>query len=337
MQRRDRGLQLVRTGRVHGEGEVQSANALGDHVPVPPRTILVIQQHQFAAVGRPRGVPGVLQQHERQQAERLGLAGHQRRQHAGEPDGLVAQLRADQRALGGGVALVEDQVQDGQHPIQPLGQQLGRRDAVGDGGSADLALGPYEPLLDRRLAHHEGARDLAAGETTHGPKRERHARVGRERRVTAGEDQPQAFVGDLAHLVAQSLQMGELAKGVGAFPQPPFSPQAVDRAVPGGRGDPRPRVVRQALGRPALQRHREGVLHRLLGQVEVTEHADERRDRPPRLAPEQAVDDLTARGGAIDRRPYMPMTGRTSMEPFSAPGHRAAASMAWSRFSASIR
>jgi hypothetical protein len=41
-----------------------------------------------------------------------------------------------------------------------------------------------------------------------------------------------------------------------------------------------------------VERHDEGVLHRLLGEVEVAEHADERRDRPPGLLPKQALDRL---------------------------------------------
>ena len=49
-----------------------------------------------------------------------------------------------------------------------------------------------------------------------------------------------------------------------------------------------------ALG-PDLERDEEGVLHRLLGEVEVAEHADERRDRPSRLLAEQAVDGLVRR------------------------------------------
>ena len=51
-------------------------------------------------------------------------------------------------------------------------------------------------------------------------------------------------------------------------------------------------LSRRPVARPALERHHEGVLHRLLGEVEVAEHADEGGDRPPRLAPEQAIDVL---------------------------------------------
>src|SRR6185312_4918132 len=54
---------------------------------------------------------------------------------------------------------------------------------------------------------------------------------------------------------------------------------AVDRRVPGRRDDPRTRVARHPVARPALGRPDEGVLHRVLGEVEVTEDAAEDRDR----------------------------------------------------------
>ena len=77
----------------------------------------------------------------------------------------------------------------------------------------------------------------------------------------------------------------------------PLAAQTVDRLVAGDPRDPRPGVVRNALPRPALERDDEGFLNRLLGEVEVAEDADQRRDRPPRLAPEQAVDDARSIGG----------------------------------------
>ena len=39
-------------------------------------------------------------------------------------------------------------------------------------------------------------------------------------------------------------------------------------------------------------RHRERLLHRLLGQVEIAEEADQGGHRPSRLTPEQAVEIL---------------------------------------------
>ena len=41
-----------------------------------------------------------------------------------------------------------------------------------------------------------------------------------------------------------------------------------------------------------LERDDEGLLDRLLGGVDVAEDADQARDRPSRLVPEQAVDEL---------------------------------------------
>jgi hypothetical protein len=46
------------------------------------------------------------------------------------------------------------------------------------------------------------------------------------------------------------------------------------------------------VGWPALECGHERLLDSLLREVEVAEDADQTRDRPSRLVPEQAVDDL---------------------------------------------
>jgi hypothetical protein len=87
----------------------------------------------------------------------------------------------------------------------------------------------------------------------------------------------------------------------GAFlGQRALAPQTIDRAVAGDPRDPGARVVGGAVGRPALECDDERLLNRLLGEIEVAEDADQRRDRPPRLAPEQAVDDSGLILGARD-------------------------------------
>jgi hypothetical protein len=48
---------------------------------------------------------------------------------------------------------------------------------------------------------------------------------------------------------------------------------------------------------------REGVLDRVLGEVEVAQDPDQRGDRAPLLGSEQAVDDAGGRGRYIDGRP----------------------------------
>jgi hypothetical protein len=74
--------------------------------------------------------------------------------------------------------------------------------------------------------------------------------------------------------------------------QPALPPEPVDRLVAGGGGDPGPRVVRDPALGPHLHRDDEGLLDRLLSQVEVAEDADQGGDRPARLVPEEAIDQL---------------------------------------------
>src|SRR3712207_6907306 len=49
------------------------------------------------------------------------------------------------RSVRGQVALVEDQVEDGEHPGDPGGKLLPGRHAVGDPRRLDLRLGPGDP------------------------------------------------------------------------------------------------------------------------------------------------------------------------------------------------
>ena len=86
-----------------------------------------------------------------------------------------------------------------------------------------------------------------------------------------------------------------------------------------------------------LQRGDERVLDGLLGEVEVAEHADQRRDRPALLLAEEAVDDGVGVGPGSSREPAggrpsaragrfgralgrYSQIGRTSIEPSLAPG-----------------
>jgi hypothetical protein len=122
--------------------------------------------------------------------------------------------------------------------------------------------------------------------------------------VAGGEDQPQPLVGDRGHDVVDGV-LGVPAERAqfglqGAAPARPaaLGPDPVERAVARGGDDPRRRVVRQPVPRPALERDEERVLDGLLGAVEVAEDVGENGDRPARLAPEQAVDEDVLRAGA---------------------------------------
>ena len=58
---------------------------------------------------------------------------------------------------------------------------------------------------------------------------------------------------------------------------------AIDRLVAPDIDQPGARIGRQAGVGPALQRHRECILQRILGQIEIADEADQGRQRPARL------------------------------------------------------
>jgi hypothetical protein len=87
---------------------------------------------------------------------------------------------------------------------------------------------------------------------------------------------------------------------------------AVDGPVAGRRDDPGARVAWPAFTRPALERGRERVLHRILGELEVAaEGAGENRDRTPPLLAKGGLDFLLYAGTSASRM----TTGRTSTFP----------------------
>jgi hypothetical protein len=295
----DPSLNRIRTDDA-GEG-VDHAQPLLDLGPIPKRAVLILQQHHLTGVIQARLTPRMLEQHQRQQRPRLRVAGEGLDQHSRQPNRLVGEFVADQGlGAGGEVALVEDQIESRQHRGEALRQLLSRGDFVWDPGVADLGLGPDQTLGHGRLLGEEGAGDLRGGEAAESPQGEGNPRLRPERRVAAGEDQPKPVVGHLViglRLLGVDL-LGPGGKSLQALEhlllhlKRPLAPQPVDRLVAADPGDPGARVVRDAVCRPALERDDERLLDRLLGEVEVAEDPDQARDRPSRLVPEQAVDEL---------------------------------------------
>ncbi len=114
-------------------------------------------------------------------------------------------------------------------------------------GVADLLLGAHDPLGDGRLRHQVGPGDLRHLEPAEQAQGEGGLRERRERRVAAGEDQPELVVAHRSHLLGlvglvqqQRLGVAGLAGGLPAQP--------VDGPVAGGGDDPGAGVGRQ--GRP---------------------------------------------------------------------------------------
>ena len=93
-----------------------------------------------------------------------------------------------------------------------------------------------------------------------------------------------------------------------------------------------PGRARNACAGPALERCRERVLHRVLGELEVAEDADQGREDTAPLVPEDALELVYPATSAV-----CSTTGRTSIEPNRADGIRAAHWIASSIVSASIR
>jgi hypothetical protein len=256
---------------------------------------LILEQHQIAGGVGARVAASVVEQHQRQQAADLGLGGQRARGQLEVPaqaDRLDAQLAAHQRvAAGRGVALVEDQVDHRQRRVEPHRQLVGVGHPVRDAGVADLALGAHQPLRHRRLGHRERARDRRGRQPADQPQRQRHLRGGCQRRVAAGEDQPQPIVGDR---LGRGGARGLLARLVGDD-RPQLDPSAdrVDGLVAGDLHQPAARLGGRAVG-PRRRRRRERLLHRLLGEVEVAvAHAQRRRQHARALGAERGLD----RGG----------------------------------------
>ena len=153
---------------------------------------------------------------------------------------------------------------------------LGRY-AQRDPGVADLPLRAHETLRERRLRDEERTRDLGRLEAADEAQRQRDLRLRRERRVAAGEDQLEPLVGNdgllvVGELLGSSEQLRLAGQGL-------LAADPVDRRVPGRRHDPGAGIARRSVTRPAFRCADEGVLHRVLGEVEVTEDAAEDRDR----------------------------------------------------------
>ena len=192
-------------------------------------------------------------------------------------------------------------------------------------GRLDLALGADEPLRHRRLGDQEGARDLLGVEAAERAQRQRHLRLGRQRRVAAGEDQLEPLVGERASPSSSSSTASRHLEQLRLGGERAVAADPVDRAVAGGGDQPGARVRRRAVAGPALGGGRERLLGGLLGEVEVAEEADQGgQDAAPLLAEDP-----------LDQRST---TGRTSTAPpMRAAGIRAASSIAASRSSASNR
>ena len=119
----DRRLDLVRPRCVASQTGAHEVLALGDQSAIPQAAVLVGQQHQRAVGGDTSGPSRLTEQQQREQADRLALVGHQLDEHPSETDRLDTEIGADERVpTGRCVALVEHEVDDGEHGVEPIGK-----------------------------------------------------------------------------------------------------------------------------------------------------------------------------------------------------------------------
>ena len=165
-------------------------------------------------------------------------AGHQFDQQPRQPDGLVAQVVANERLAGGRhVAFVEDEVDNGQHRPHPIRQLCIAWYAIRDVGGADLVFRTHQPLRHRRFGDQQGAGNLWRLQTCDQSQRQRNLRFSRERRMATREDQPQSVVfhgTDLLPLVGRVHKQRVLLAIVARR----LATQPVDATIAGGRDDP---------------------------------------------------------------------------------------------------
>src|SRR6266542_895005 len=282
--------------------------ALGDQRRVPGPTVLLVECDQFAARRNPGGAAGLGEEHQRQQPGHLTVVRHEGADQASEPDRLGGQVVTYGIGVGAGrqVALVEDEEEDGEYAGDACREILRGWHLIRDASRLDLGLRAGDPPPHGGLLHQEGTGDLGHGQTADHAQRQRHAGLHRERRVTAGEDQPEPLVVDGAErlgrvVVVHHLSLLLLVVALVLAPDP------VDGLAVGGGGQPGAGVGGYAVGRPSLDGGRERLGRRLLGDVEVTEMPGQGGDHPRPLL----VVGLGDRLPDVDHAD-LPRNGRTS-------------------------
>src|SRR5919106_1651466 len=231
---------------------------------------------------------------------------------------------AGRQVAAPGVALVEDQVDDGEHGGKSVGQQVGGRHPKRDPGGPDLVLRAHQSLGHRRLRDQESARNLARGQAAERPQGESDLCIGSECRMTAGEDEFEPLIWKRRRVRAILYRLGHVEQA-GLRGQLAIAANAVDGPVPRRRHEPGAGIRGDAVSGPAFCGDGEGLLRGFLGEVEVAEEADQRSEDTAPVVAESLLEDR-----------YRSTIGRTSTAPpIRAAGIRDASSIAASRSAAS--
>ncbi len=248
----DRRLQEVRstrlTERLAARQRQQSAM---NEQPVPDCAVLLHEQHRLAVRPGARADAGRLDFHQRHESVNFRLARREPGEDAPDAQRLLAQPRPHPvLARGGGIALVEHQVDDFEHRGQPSGELAAPRDLEGHVRVAERAFGAHDALRDGGLGDQEGARDFFRGQSRQQPQRERGSCFGGQQRMAGDEHQPQQIIADLvvrARLelaaVAPLFHLELVTECLMLAREHALAPQMIDGTMLGGGHEPGAGIV----------------------------------------------------------------------------------------------
>ncbi len=193
--RGDRRLQLVRADRRRAERARDERHPFLDLRSIPAIALLLRERDDGAVRTRPRCAAGIGQEHEREQAGDLRLAGQRLVQHPRQTDRFGGERAPVQGgARGRRVALVEDEVEHVQHDGEPLGSLGLGRQVEPETGAPDALLRAADPLRHRRFRDQEGVRDLRRRQPADGSQREGELRRHGQRWMAAEEQERERVV-----------------------------------------------------------------------------------------------------------------------------------------------
>ena len=258
--------------------------------------------------------------------------GQQHAQHPRQIQGPIRQVDPHQRvSRRRRVARRREQVHDGQHRVQPRRQVLGRRDDVRDARGGDLLLRARD-AGPPSSARSPGTRARCPPCVT--PQTSRSVSATCASRASAGWQQVNTSRRRSSGITSSSMDIS-VASGSSSSGSLPSSDRpramalsALRRAAtvshaPGRSG--------HAVARPGRQGGHVGVLHAVLGGVEVARHAHRRGEHVGPLATVRLGHRLLDR---VQSTTSKPSSGRTSTPP-STIGVSFASASAWSRSRAS--
>ena len=325
----DGGLQVIAGTFDPGHRAFEAGHAAGDQRAVPKRAVLLGQAQQ-AAVGIDAGrQTRGLKRH--QGGERIDptlvrqVAGQDQR---GDAQGFVAEMAAHQVVADmGGIAFVEQQVDNLQDAVEAGGEVGPGRRLERDRAVADFGLGAGDGLSQGFLAGQHGPGDLARAQPADDLQGQGDALARLQVRVAADEHHGQRVV--VQRIGADRLDGGVgielLGDGRGLACLHGAAAERVDRLIAGDPQQPAGGVVGQALERPGVDRFHAGGLQRAFDQVQVG-GAEAAGQHQREVAPVVSVDAVEAgvdRGAGRRREPARhrgrywppPAMGRTSTEP----------------------